>query len=214
MKALLERARSFRRRVDFESDSYRKLADGQFPEALFVACSDSRVIPALITGARPGEVFEMRNAGNIVPPHRAQLVSGEAATIEYALEVLDVQDIVVCGHSHCGAMGALASGQDLSALPGVGAWLEVARPGLASVLDREAAPDRDPDPDGRDARALVTELAQLNVRAQLAALREYPAARRRLAEGRLRLHGWYYEVDTGELWELDRSGNDFLVHAC
>nr|AQT39364.1 probable carbonic anhydrase b-CA(2)-3 [Streptomyces sp.] len=206
MKALLERARSFRRRVDFESDTYRKLADGQFPEALFVACSDSRVIPALITGARPGEVFEMRNAGNIVPPHRSQVVSGEAATIEYALEVLNVQDIVVCGHSHCGAMGALASGQDLSALPGVGAWLEVAKPALASVLDRDGIAGNE--------SALLTELAQLNVRAQLAALREYPAARRRLAEGRLRLHGWYYEVDTGELWELNEGDDNFLVHAC
>ncbi|MFJ1745470.1 carbonic anhydrase [Streptomyces sp. NPDC088116] len=213
MKALLDRARSFRRRVDFESETYRKLADGQFPEALFVACSDSRVIPALITGARPGEVFEMRNAGNIVPPHRPHLVSGEAATIEYALEVLDVRDIVVCGHSHCGAMGALASGKDLSGLPGVGAWLDVAKPGLAAVLDREdaaaavAATDR-----GRN--ELITELAQLNVRVQLARLREYPAARRRLEEGKLRLHGWYYEVDTGEISELNAEDDSFLVHAC
>ncbi|AXG79936.1 carbonic anhydrase [Streptomyces paludis] len=220
MKALLDRARSFRRRVDFESDAYRKLAEGQFPEALFVACSDSRVIPALITGARPGEVFEMRNAGNIVPPHRPCAVSGEAATIEYALEVLDVQDIVVCGHSHCGAMGALASGKDLSGLPGVGAWLEVARPGLASVLERPVPGDggimggATGQTPGEPGSALVTELAQLNVRVQLAALREYPAARRRLAEGRLRLHGWYYEVDTGEVWELDESDNSFLVHAC
>ncbi|MFE3743414.1 carbonic anhydrase [Streptomyces sp. NPDC059134] len=208
MKALLERARSFRRRVDFESETYRKLAEGQFPQALFVACSDSRVIPALITGARPGEVFEIRNAGNIVPPHVPHLVSGEAATVEYALEVLDVRDIVVCGHSHCGAMGALASGKDLSALPGVGAWLENARPGLAAVLDREPADSTDPG----DAR--VTELAQLNVRVQLAALRRYPAARRRLAEGRLRLHGWYYEVHTGEVWELNQDDDTFRVHPC
>ncbi|MFC9424438.1 carbonic anhydrase [Streptomyces sp. NPDC056987] len=211
MKALLERARSFRRRVDFESDTYRKLADGQFPQALFVACSDSRVIPALITGARPGDVFEIRNAGNIVPPHRPHLVSGEAATVEYALEVLDVRDIVVCGHSHCGAMGALASGKDLSGLPGVGAWLENARPGLAPVLDRAPVDGADPAAPGD---ALVTELAQLNVRVQLAALREYPAARRRLAEGRLRLHGWYYEVHTGEVWELNEDDDSFRVHPC
>jgi carbonic anhydrase len=205
MKELLERARSFRRRVDFESHSYRKLADGQFPEALFVTCSDSRVIPALITGARPGEVFELRNAGNIVPPHGLHLVSGEAATVEYALEVLNVQDIVVCGHSHCGAMGALASGADLSAMPGVGAWLELARPGLAPML--QAVPAVPADPSHK-------EYAQLNVRAQLAALAGYPAALRRIAEGRLRLHGWYYEVDTGEVWELDQDDNSFLVHAC
>lgn len=209
MKALLARARSFRRRVDFESHTYRKLADGQFPQALFIACSDSRVIPALIMGARPGDVFEIRNAGNIVPPYRPHLVSGEAATVEYALEVLDIRDIVVCGHSHCGAMGALSSGKDLSGLPRVGAWLDVARPGLAPVLDREPAGST-AESDG----ARTTELAQLNVRVQLAALRQYPAVRRRLAEGLLRLHGWYYEVDTGELWELGEDGDAFRVHGC
>ena len=87
MKALLDRARSFRRRVDFVSGEYRKLAEGQYPEALFISCSDSRVIPALITGARPGEIFELRNAGNIVPSYGQHAAGGEAATIEYALEV-------------------------------------------------------------------------------------------------------------------------------
>ena len=135
MKALLDSARSFRQRVEFESGEYRRLAEGQYPEALFITCSDSRVIPALITGARPGEIFELRNAGNIVPPYGRAGRLGEAATIEYALEVLGVQDIVVCGHSHCGAMGALKSGDDLSALPGVDAWLQLARPRLAPVLD-------------------------------------------------------------------------------
>ncbi|MET9129763.1 carbonic anhydrase [Streptomyces antibioticus] len=200
MKALLDRARSFKRRVDFESGEYQRLAEGQYPEALFITCSDSRVIPALITGARPGEIFELRNAGNIVPPHGGQGASGEAATIEYALEVLGVQDIVVCGHSHCGAMGALKSGDDLSALPGVNAWLQLARPRLASVLDGDLADPRLPD------------VSQLNVVNQLAALRSYPSARRRLDTGRLRLHGWYYEVDTGRVQELDEDGL-FRVHA-
>ncbi|MBO7938158.1 MULTISPECIES: carbonic anhydrase [Streptomyces] len=200
MKALLDRARSFKRRVDFESGEYQRLAEGQYPEALFITCSDSRVIPALITGARPGEIFELRNAGNIVPPHGGQGASGEAATIEYALEVLGVQDIVVCGHSHCGAMGALKSGDDLSALPGVDAWLQLARPRLASVLDGDLADPRLPD------------VSQLNVVNQLAALRSYPSARRRLDTGRLRLHGWYYEVDTGRVQELDEDGL-FRVHA-
>ncbi|MEU4042804.1 carbonic anhydrase [Streptomyces antibioticus] len=200
MKALLDRARSFKRRVDFESGEYQRLAEGQYPEALFITCSDSRVIPALITGARPGEIFELRNAGNIVPPHGGQGASGEAATIEYALEVLGVQDIVVCGHSHCGAMGALKSGDDLSALPGVDAWLQLARPRLAPVLDGDVADPRLPD------------VSQLNVVNQLAALRSYPSARRRLDSGRLRLHGWYYEVDTGRVQELDEDGL-FRVHA-
>ncbi|MFJ2603929.1 carbonic anhydrase [Streptomyces sp. NPDC091279] len=200
MKALLDRARAFKRHCEFESDAYRKLADGQYPEVLFITCSDSRVIPALITGARPGEIFELRNAGNIVPPHGQQGASGEAATIEYALEVLGVQDIVVCGHSYCGAMGALKSGDDLSGLPGVDAWLGLARPRLAPVLGA-----------GADAPPL-SDIVQLNVVNQLAVLRSYPVARRRLDEGRLRLHGWYYEVDTGQVQELDADGS-FRVHA-
>ncbi|MET9679482.1 carbonic anhydrase [Streptomyces coeruleorubidus] len=200
MKALLERARTFRTRVDFDSGEYRKLAEGQYPEALFITCSDSRVIPALITGARPGEIFELRNAGNIVPPYGRPGASGEAATIEYALEVLGVQDIVVCGHSHCGAMGALKSGDDLSALPGVDAWLHIARPELAPVL--ASAPD---DPS-------LPEVSQGNVVNQLAALRSYPMVRQRLDAGRLRLHGWYYEIDTGFVYELGDDGA-FRVHA-
>ncbi|MEU0893439.1 carbonic anhydrase [Streptomyces massasporeus] len=200
MKALLDRARTFRTRVDFDSVAYRKLAEGQYPEALFITCSDSRVIPAMITGARPGEIFELRNAGNIVPPYGRPGACGEAATIEYALEVLGVQDIVVCGHSHCGAMGALKSGDDLSSLPGVDAWLRLARPELTSVL--ETAPD---DPS-------LPEVSQGNVVNQLAALRSYPVVRQRLDSGRLRLHGWYYEVDTGFVYELGDEG-DFRVHA-
>ncbi|MGP4011049.1 carbonic anhydrase [Streptomyces sp. 4N124] len=200
MKALLDRARSFKRHVDFESGEYRKLAEGQNPEVLFITCSDSRVIPALITGARPGEIFELRNAGNIVPSYGQHGAGGEAATVEYALEVLGVQDIVVCGHSHCGAMGALKSGDDLTALPGVDAWLRPARPELASVL---AGPSDDPS---------LPEVAQRNVVNQLAALRSYPVVRQRLDAGRLRLHGWYYEVDTGSVAELDDDGR-FRVHA-
>ncbi|MFF7307349.1 carbonic anhydrase [Streptomyces sp. NPDC008137] len=200
MKALLDRARTFRTRIDFDSGEYRKLADGQYPEVLFITCSDSRVIPSLIMGARPGEIFELRNAGNIVPPYGRPGASGEAATIEYALEVLGVQDIVVCGHSHCGAMGALKSGDDLSALPGVDAWLRIARPELTSVL--ETAPD---DPS-------LPEVSQGNVVNQLAALRSYPVVRQRLDSGRLRLHGWYYEVDTGFVYERGDDGT-FQVHA-
>ncbi|MFF7387437.1 carbonic anhydrase [Streptomyces scabiei] len=222
MKALLDRARSFKRRVDFESDEYRKLAVGQFPEALFITCSDSRVIPALITGARPGEIFELRNSGNIVPPHDAYgAASGEAATIEYALEVLGVQDIVVCGHSHCGAMGALKYGADLSGLPRVDAWLDYARPALEPVLGDATGSEstgRDgtsSDGAGRDSASSedpsLREVVQLNIRNQLAVLRDYPVARQQLDAGRLRLHGWYYEIDTGQVHELDADG-DFQVH--
>ncbi|MFJ4921033.1 carbonic anhydrase [Streptomyces sp. NPDC088725] len=179
MKSLIDHARSFSLQVAERPEEFRELAAGQAPQALFITCSDSRVIPSLITGARPGELFELRTAGNIVPRHDADRPSGEAATIEYALRVLGVRDIVVCGHSHCGAVGALVRGDDLSAVPTVRGWLDlVSTPplshGLAAAVRHHA----------------VT---------QLDTLRGYPAVRERLAEGSLSLHAWYYEVDTGAI---------------
>ncbi|MDI6104324.1 carbonic anhydrase [Actinoplanes sp. NEAU-A12] len=204
MHELLQRARSFQRQASFEGSAYRKLAEGQQPQVLFISCSDSRIIPALIMGARPGEVFELRNAGNIVAPHSKAGASGEAATIEYALEVLKVQHVVVCGHSHCGAMGALKKATDLSGLPAVGAWLDLARPALASVIP----PAQNQD----EADPAMSDIVQLNVRHQLSVLCAYPSARRLLDEDRLQLHGWYYEVDTGQVHELGDDGS-FRVHA-
>ncbi|MFD3807243.1 carbonic anhydrase [Streptomyces sp. NPDC058611] len=194
MKALLDHARSFHQQVAGSGDAYRRLADGQEPQALVISCSDSRVVPALITGASPGEIFELRNAGNIVPPRWAADASGEVATIEYALTVLGIRDIVICGHSHCGAMDALASGRDLSLLPGVDAWLSLVRP----VLTPRTADDVDP--------LSLERLVQLNVVHQLATLGTYPVVRDLLDDDLLRLHGWYYRVETGELHELGEDG--------
>ena len=117
MYMLMKNARAFRERAAARADEFGRLADGQSPQALFITCSDSRVVPSLITGARPGELFELRTAGNIVPAYDPDRPSGEAATIEYAVEVLGVADIVVCGHSHCGAVGALVRGDDLDRRP-------------------------------------------------------------------------------------------------
>ncbi|MFE2035573.1 carbonic anhydrase [Streptomyces scopuliridis] len=180
MKSLIDNARSFSVQVAERPDEFRDLAAGQTPQALFITCSDSRVIPSLITGARPGELFELRTAGNIVPRYDADRPSGETATIEYALRVLDVRDLVVCGHSHCGAVGAMVRGEDLSAVPAVRGWLGLgasalpAAHGLAHAVRHHAA-------------------------AQLDTLKGYPAVRERLADGRLSLHAWYYEVDTGAI---------------
>lgn len=125
MQSLVEHARTFTQHVAANAKDFERLADGQTPEALFVTCSDSRVVPSLITGARPGQLFELRTAGNIVPPYPGRdRPTGEAATIEYALCVLQVRDIIVCGHSHCGAVGAILRGDDLSAMPAVRHWLE------------------------------------------------------------------------------------------
>lgn len=184
MQSLVEHARTFTEHVAANAKDFERLADGQTPEALFVTCSDSRVVPSLFTGARPGQLFELRTAGNIVPRYPAQdRPTGEAATIEYALRMLQVRDIIVCGHSHCGAVGAVFRGDDLSAMPAVRHWLEHSTDG------------RDPAADPADLPGAI----QAHALAQLDTLRGYPAVRERLAEGSLGLHAWYYEVDTGSI---------------
>jgi carbonic anhydrase len=182
MQPLIDNARTFGQRPE----EFARLAEGQSPQVLFITCSDSRVVPALITGARPGELFELRTAGNIVPPYASEHPTSEAATIEYAVQVLGVSDIVACGHSHCGAVGALVRGDDLDAVPAVRDW-------LGHAADKPASADPG-DP-------TVAAAVQHHVLAQLLRLRSYPCVEKGLAEGRLRVRGWYYEVHTGAVRE-------------
>jgi carbonic anhydrase len=190
MQPLIDNARTFGHRTE----ELAPLAEGQSPTALFITCSDARVVPALITGARPGELFELRTAGSIVPPYASDRPTGEAATIEYAVEVLGVRDVVVCGHSHCGAVGALVRGDDLSGVPAVRDWLAHAAP--------DGVPGRPEDP-------AVADAVRAHVLAQLLRLRSYPCVDRRLTEGRLRLRGWYYEVHTGAVREYRTRTDSF-----
>jgi carbonic anhydrase len=187
MQSLIEHARTFRQRSTNQGEELESLANGQSPQALFITCSDSRVVPSLITAARPGELFELRIAGNIVPAHCPGRPSGEAATLEYAVEVLGVADVVVCGHSHCGAIGALVRGDDLTAAPAVQQWLTHAAP--QHLASGTAAPEAGAE--------VIAEAARQHVLAQLMNLRTYPCVQRRLKQGRLRLHGWFYEIETG-----------------
>ncbi|MWA15730.1 carbonic anhydrase [Streptomyces sp. BA2] len=207
MKSLIDNARSFAAThvaAPHNAAAFQALGAGQSPEALFITCSDSRVVPTLITGARPGELFELRTAGNVVPPYpsrnsrnsrnshdsrddvsRESRPMSEAATIEYAVCVLGVRDIVVCGHSHCGAVGALLRGEDLSAVPAVRDWLDHSVPPDAPL--RTLVP----------ASADVAEAVQTHVLAQVERLRAYPCVTERIDDGSLNLHAWYYEVHTG-----------------
>ncbi|WP_331767804.1 carbonic anhydrase [Embleya sp. NBC_00896] len=186
MQSLIRHARDYREIVSDRSGDFAALAEGQKPQGLFITCSDSRVVPALLTGAQPGELFEIRNAGNIVPPHGLRRPCGVAATIEYAVTVLEVPDIVVCGHSHCAAVTAVVTDQDLSAMPAVRDWLRLAqpRPNAGKTTSGEAA-------------GSVSAAIHEHVVAQLERLAEYPFVATRVRAGRLRLHGWFYEIDTG-----------------
>lgn len=196
MQHIIDHARSFPEWAAQQQSLFDGLAEGQSPLALFITCSDSRVIPSLITGARPGELFELRTAGNIVPRHGAGQPTGETATIEFAVAVLGVSDIVVCGHSHCGAVGAMVRNDDLSAAPAVRDWLE-----------QQATPL--PDPAVTDSPDLA-DAVQDHVRNQLRRLRAYPSIARREADRQLSVHGWFYQVDTGTVLAHDPHADQFL----
>ncbi|MFI0739901.1 carbonic anhydrase [Streptomyces sp. NPDC021100] len=194
MRSLIANARSFATQVSERADEFRALQSGRRPEALFITCSDSRVVPSLITGARPGELYELRTAGNVVPPYSADRPTGGTATIEYAVRVLGVRDIVVCGHSHCGAVRALVGGDDLSGVPAV-----------RGRLERTAAARPWDGPTGAGGADLAGPV-QRHAVAQLERLRTHPCVAERITDGRVGLHAWYYEVHTGAVRKLRSDG--------
>ena len=183
-----------------EREFYAQMAHGQTPETLFITCSDSRINPNLLTNTAPGELFILRNAGNIIPPWN-DAANGESATIEYAVTALGVQDIIVCGHSHCGAMQGLLDPECLDAMPTVRSWLSHAEPTRRIVAENYTHLSG-------DALAMVT--VQENVLAQLEHLRSHPSVAARVAEGALFLHGWVYKIETGEVFTYDNQVGQFV----
>jgi len=197
MQSLISHARTFPAAVSARKEHFAELAHGQHPQALFIACSDSRVMPAQITGAQPGDIFELRTAGNVVPRHQAEDACGITATLEYAVEVLNVPDIVVCGHSHCGAVAGMLRPATIADLPHVHRWLDRAT-SLPKTDPTLAAPPRAED---------IREAAQHHLLNQLGNLLTHPGVAERQAAGQLRLHAWFYTVDTGEVlaWRPETS---------
>jgi carbonic anhydrase len=203
MHRLISGIRQFQENV-FPSrrERYEELASGQQPAALFITCSDSRIVPHMITQTEPGELFVLRNAGNIVPPSTATW-SGEAATIEYAIQVLKVQDVIVCGHSHCGAVKGLLNPETLAGLPAVEHWLAHAEQVRREIFEQGLQADGDDD--------LLTSAVKANVMVQLNHLRTYPAVMEAEARGELRLHGCFYRFETGEVVVCEESQRRFLA---
>jgi carbonic anhydrase len=179
---------------------FAELSTGQQPETLFITCSDSRIDPNLLTRSMPGELFILRNAGNIVPPHGAA-AGGEAATIEFAVAALGVKDIIVCGHSDCGAVKALLHPDAVASLPAVAAWLSHAETTRRIVRDNYGHLAGDP---------LVTAAIEENILVQLENLRTLPAVASRLVRGDLHLHGWVYVIGTGEVFAYDPGSGQFV----
>jgi carbonic anhydrase len=199
MQKLVEGIHQFQNDIfSAQQQLFEDLVEGQSPLALFITCSDSRINPNLLTQTDPGELFILRNAGNIVPPYGA-VEGGEAATIEYAVSVLGVKDIVICGHSHCGAMGGLLNQAQLSKLPAVRTWLSHAE-ATHRIIEENYSHLTDP-------AARLTATVEENVLVQLEHLRTHPTVAAALSRRSLSLHGWVYKFETGQVFGYNpRSG--------
>ena len=217
MRKLIQGIVSFRQdvRPDYK-DTFARLALGQKPDCLFIACSDSRVVPNLFASTEPGDLFVTRNVGNLVPPSGPGGIStgdeAEAAAIEYGVTTLGVRDIVVCGHSSCGAMqvvlDASANGQANGApppaagAPNLNRWLRHALPALEKLtagitIDPSLPP--------------VDVLSQLNVLDQVAHVKTYPAVEDRLAAGTLGVHAWWFDIKNADVYAYEPDPNRFIL---
>jgi carbonic anhydrase len=188
------------------AERFRQLALSQTPDALFITCSDSGVVPDLLASTHPGDLFTMRNVGNLVPPATSEGISigdlSEASAIEYAVLVLKVGNIVVCGHSECGAMKAVIANSPLPKAPNLAKWLYHVQ-AAAFRLEHEGPLDAKLKPHD--------QLSQLNVLVQLEHLMSYPIVREKVLAGTLRLSGWWFEVASGNMYAYDRACRSFEV---
>jgi len=183
---------------------HRLSVEGQNPHTLFITCSDSRVLAELITQSQPGDLFVVKNMGNIVPPADPRYRNSTAAAIEFAVNTLEVKDIVVCGHSQCGAMQALLEGlpNEGKDQPHLQQWLEVVGP-VKKLIQQNYSHLADRD-------LLATAAAQENVLYALENLHTYPVVVERLAAGKLRLHGWFFKIATAQIFAYDAVSQQFL----
>lgn len=195
---LLRGLKRFQKRVyPKHRELFEKLALGQRPDVLFVTCADSRIDPCLLTQTKPGELFICRVIGNIVPRY-PDAIGGVSATIEYAVGVLEVKHLVLCGHTDCGVMRGVMNPDALKPLPNVSAWLRHAK-GARRAARKEKGATNSPD--------FVLKLSEMNVVEQLKNLRTHPIVAARLNEGKLQLHGWVYQIGPGIVtaWNAEKK---------
>ncbi len=203
MNRLISGVRRFREQAfPQRSELFSELASGQDPHTLFITCADSRISPGLITQTQPGELFVCRNIGNVVPAY-GEMMGGVSAVVEFACVALKVTDIVICGHSDCGAIKALLNpgSDELRRMPTVRSWLrnaEAAR-SVVEVLHPEL-----------EGEALTQALIEQNVRTQLGHLRTHPSVAAGLAQRNLTLHGWVYGIGSGVISMLDEASGEMV----
>ena len=207
MQTLIEGIHKFRQD---ELGKYEKLfrrlsIEGQNPHTLFITCSDSRVLAELITQSKPGDLFVVKNVGNIVPPADAgRSTNSTAAAIEFAVQTLGVTDVVICGHSFCGAMTALlADHQDEENMPHLCQWLQWAAPVKTLIQTKYGYLKKEHE--------RTTAAGEENVLLGLENLRQYPLVKSRLETGLLRLHGWFFHIATAEMFAYDHVSQQFQL---
>lgn len=181
-----------------KEERFKKLATGQNPEVLFITCADSRIDPNMVTQTEPGDLFICRNAGNIVPPHTNQTGS-TTASIEFAVAALGVSHIVICGHTDCGAIKGAINPENLDGLPHVREWLGHCRSATQVVRERRGQLDK----------SNLAEVTCENVLQQLQHLKTHPSVAAGLANNRITLHGWVYEIGTGQMLCYNEETKDF-----
>ncbi len=201
MHKLLEGVQQFQRRVyPRYKGLFRELASVQNPQALFITCADSRLMPEMLTQCNPGDLFICRNAGNIVPPYDDR-AGGVTATIEYAVSVLKVPNIIICGHSDCGAMKGVLHRESVQGLPAVSRWLHHAEGARLMVMENHCCPDE---------KTVLQRLTEENVITQLEHLKTHPPVSVALARGDIQLYGWTYQISTGEISSYDARLGRFV----
>lgn len=179
---------------------FERLGEGQNPEVLFITCSDSRINPNLLTNTAPGDLFILRNAGNIIPPHGSGN-TGEAATIEFAITALGVKDIIVCGHSACGAVKGMLNPDKLDSMPAVKSWLTYAD-ATRRIVNENYGHLGEED--------MLNVAIQENVLVQIENLRTLPSVAAGLVSGKIKIHGWTYKFQTGEVFCYSQEEGQFL----
>ncbi|MCB0350619.1 MAG: carbonic anhydrase [Bdellovibrionales bacterium] len=207
MKKLIEGIVEFRTKVQKDyREAFGRLAVGQSPDTLFIACSDSRVVPNTFASTNPGDLFVVRNVGNLIPPCGSNGVSSsdksEAAAIEFSVLTLSISDIVVCGHSECGAMRALVNNRNKVTAPNLKSWL---RHGDAGLKQLQAGTTLD------SSLSEHNQLSQLNVLVQIEHIKSYPEVKKRIEEGTLSIHAWWFDIAHADVYAYEEEQNKFVL---
>ncbi|MBK9294223.1 MAG: carbonic anhydrase [Oligoflexia bacterium] len=203
MKKLVKGIVEFRKkRLPDYIEKFAHLALGQAPDTLFIACSDSRVVPNLFASTDPGDLFVIRNVGNMIPPCGKKGLStadeSEAAAIEFALLNLNIKDIIICGHSECGAMQALLAGREISKAPNLSSWLRHGQAGIEKIKEKT-------HPQAHN------HLSKENVLNQIENIKTYPVVQKKISEGKLKIHGWWFELSTANVYAYEEQAKDFVL---